>query len=265
MKFIKSLLWVLFIMLVAILTFSITLEIVSANEEMKEIERQKNQVIFKSFIDLEEENYNNTNNQENMTDVVDMSNFVNVKTDNFIFIGGSRFESLKDLSDNVDFNFIEFITSKDFDCDWLRNSALNDLNKLLHNSSESYNIVFNIGINDFENVDRYAQFLNELADLHPNHNVFVVDVAPLDEYKFSAYYNYPINNDDIYNFNISLKKSLNQNVKMIYSYKELIINGYNSVDGYYFDKDTSIKLLQFIRDTILSFKEYSMKLEEIQE
>lgn len=256
MKFKKSLLGVILIIAVAVLTFEITYEVVSANETIKAIEKQKKEVVFKSFITHNEENNINLdkNKDDDKDDLDKMKNFINTKTNNFIFIGDTRLDSLKDVSYSFKFDFLKFITSDNFDCDWVRNKALFELNNILNNTSLSYNIVFSIGINDLENVDRYITFFNDMAKLHPNHNIFVIDISPLDEIKFLEYYDGLINNDDIYSFNRKLTKGLDPDVKLIYSYKELIINGYNTIDGYYFDEDTSLNLMKFIKEYISSFK-----------
>lgn len=222
-------------------SFYITYEKVSAIVMKEAEEMKKNEIVIKPIIIEEEE-------EEKEESIIEDENIekVNQKTNNFIFIGDSRIDSFKSIAHNINFDSIEFITSENADCDWMRNSGLSELNHILNSNPGHYNIVFNVGINDLNNIDRYVNFFNDLANQHPNQNIFVLGIFPLDELKFEEENDIFINNDDIYDFNIEMKKNVNNNVHIIHTFQELILNGYDTVDGYYLEEETSLSLLNFI-------------------
>lgn len=250
MKILKFLAGTTLLTVVAVTSFNITYEKVSAIEMEKDKERKKNEVVFRPFIN--EENY--IKNESVIGDKEDEKTKLNVQSNNYIFIGDSRLNTLKDINYKYDFNDVKFISTENADYDWMRNTGLSELNYILNTTSLNYNIVFNPGISDLENSQRYADFFNNLANQHPNHNIFVLNVYPLEEIKAEANNLNVVNNDYIYNFNINLKKSLNENVHLIYAFQELIGNGYETIDGYYLNEDTSDRLLRFIHEHIKSLQ-----------
>lgn len=248
MKFIKILTTITSLAILGWVSFYITYEKVSAIVMEEAEERKKNEIVLRPIVINEDEDKKEPIIEEVQKEII------NVKTDNFIFIGDSRLDTLRSVSNNINFNSVEFITSENADCDWIRNSGLTQLNYILNSMPGHYNIVFSPGIKDLNNVDRYIEFFNDFANQHPNQNIFILDVAPLDEIKALENNIDFINNDDIYEFNIEMKKNLNDNAHIIYAFQELIINGYNTIDGYYLEKDTSLSLLDFIWNHIVSLE-----------
>ena len=234
---------------VAVATFNITYERVSAIEMEKAKEEEKKKIVYRPITIREE----NTKKEEIVEDV-DTGPKLNTKTNNFIFIGDARLDTLRNISSNYNFDYVKFISAENADCDWMRNGGLSELNNILNTTSQSYNIVFNPGISDLGNIQRYADFFNNLANEHPNHNIFVLDVFPLDEIKAEENNLNVTNNDYIYDFNIDLKKSLNENAHIIYAFQELILNGYETIDGYYLTEDTSNRLLGVVYEHIKSLQ-----------
>lgn len=248
MKIMKFLTGTVLLGLVAIITFYITYEKVSASEMEKEKERKKKEIVYRPITITETDDKKEDAIEEHKNEEPKL----NIRSNNFIFIGDSRLNTLRNVSDNYNFDDIKFISTENSDCDWMRNGALSELNSILNTTSLNYNIVFSPGVSDLENARRYADFFNSIANEHPNHNVFVLDVAPLDEIKAEENNLNIIKNDSIYDFNITLKKSLNKNAHIIYVFQELIINGYETIDGYYLTEDTSHNLLGFIYKHIKS-------------
>lgn len=264
MKVLKFLTGTTLIGVIAIMTFNITYEKVSATEMEKLKEQKKHEIVYRPITDTtikdKKEESNDDSNQKSK---------LNVKSNNFIFIGDDRLDSLKYASMNLDVDYIKFINSKKADCDWMRNSGLSELNHTLNTTNLSYNIIFNPSINDLENIKRYVDFFNDLAIQHPNHNIFVLDVFPLDEAKledvkekeaesqeikleYNIFNNFDdkdsntADNDSIYKFNINLKKSLNENVHIIHAGQQLVCNEFETTNGYNLTNKTSTDLLNFI-------------------
>lgn len=249
MKIIKFLAGTTLLGLMAIITFNITYEKVSAIEMEKAKEQEKNKIVYRPITITEDDN----KEKESIEDIDDGPK-LNTISNNFIFIGDNRLDTLRNTASNYNFDYVKFISTENADCDWMRNSGLSELNHILNTTSLSYNIVFNPGISDLENIQRYVDFFNNLANEHPNHNIFVLDVFPLDEIKAEENNLNIIDNDYIYDFNIDLKKSLNENVHIIYAFQELILNGYETIDGYYLTEDTSNRLLGFVYEHIKSLQ-----------
>ena len=224
------------------LSFYVTYESVSAIVIKEAEESKKNEIVIKP-IKLEDVN----KQEEPKVDIDEEKESLNIKTDKFIFIGDSRLGSVSNLSNEIGFGSVDFITTENVDYYWLVNNGVDSLDYILDNNLGNYNIVFNLGINDLSNIELYVDFFNSLAERYPTQNIFVLSVGPLDEGKAIENDIMHINNDDIYNFNVDMMKRLNKNVHMIHVFQELINNGYNTTDGYYFTEDTSISLLKFIK------------------
>lgn len=229
-------------------SFYITYEKVSAIVMEEEKEYKKNEVVFKTFINEIEDEKSET--EQKAEEVAEKKETLNVNTDNFIFVGDSRIEDFKSAYKNIGIKTAEFITTENPDYYWMVNMGADSVDSILKNKPGKYNIVFNIGINDLNNAKMYIDFLNHFAHKYPNQNIFVLTIGPLDELKAAENDLTHINNDDIYDFNINISKNLNKNVHVIQVFQELIVNGYDTVDGYYLTKDTSKSLLKFIKEYI---------------
>lgn len=229
------------------LSFYITYENVSAIVMKQAEENKENEIIIKPIIIEEEE-------EEKVELEIEEKEVLNRKTDNFIFIGDSRLDSMSYLCKNVGLNSVEFITVENPDYYWMVNTGVDGLNDVLESKPGDYNVVFNIGINDLNNIKMYIDFFNNLAERYINLNIFVLGIGPLDEVKAIENDIIHINNDDIYNFNVDMMKGLNKNVHVIHVFQELMNNGYDTVDGYYLTEDTSMSLLKFISNHIEKLK-----------
>lgn len=224
-------------------TFYITYETVSATVMEEAEENKKNEVVIKPIIVQEDEE---DEEEKKPRREIRKEESLNVKTDNFIFIGDDRLNSMAAVSNSVGFKSVEFVTRENPDYFWMVNEGADTLDYILESKPGNYNIVFNLGINDLNNVKMYIDFFNHLAYKHPNQNIFVLTIGPLDEIKAMENNISNINNDDIYSFNIDMKKGFNENVHIVHVFQELIVNGYDTTDGYYLTEDTSISLLKFI-------------------
>lgn len=233
--------------LLGYLSFTITYESVSAIVMREAEENKKNEIVIKPIIIEEYED-------EKSESEIEKKEVLNTKTDNFIFIGDSRLDSMSALSHSIGFKSVEFITTKNPDYYWIVNEGIDGLDYILKNKPGNYNVVFNLGINDFNNIKMYIDFFNSLSERYPNQNIFLLGIGPLDEIKAIENDITHVNNDDIYNFNIDIMKGLDKNIHMIYVFQELITNGYNTIDGYYLAEDTSMSLLKFIWNHVKSLQ-----------
>lgn len=166
------------------LSFNITYDKVSAIVLREAEENKKNEIVIRP-IDVDEENEDNTYITEEIEEEIEEEiKKLNIKTNDYIFIGDSRLNALKDISNNIGFNSVNFITSESADCNWINSFALNELDYILNSTNGYFNIIFSPGINDLNNVNKYINLFNNLANKYSNHNVFVLGVGPLDEIKY---------------------------------------------------------------------------------
>ena len=228
------------------LSFHITYENVSAIVEKEAEEDKKNEVQINPIIIHEEDE----TRDEEPSEEKDDKEILNVITNDYIFVGDSRINSIEQFSKNLGVNIVDFITVDDPDYYWMVNTGADTLESVLKDKQGSYNIVFNLGIKDLNNIKMYIDFFNHLAYKYPKQNIFVLGIGPLDEVKAVENNITNINNDDIYSFNIDMIKGLNKDIHVIHIFQELIVNGYDTTNGYYLTEDTSMSLLKFIQNHI---------------
>lgn len=99
-------------------------------------------------------------------------------------------------------------------------------------SMENMNIVFNLGVNDLANLDKYIEFFQQLPEEFTwNNNLYVVSVNPCKgEYEYM--------NDDITYFNVQLSDSLPSLVRYIDTNSYLTAVGFDSPDGLHYSAET---------------------------
>ena len=113
-------------------------------------------------------------------------------------------------------------------------------------SVEGNNVVFFFGVNDLDNVYKYAQFYNDISDEFFEHNdVFVLTVTPVDEEK-ERDYDYNISNISIDQFNEELTKKLKNKIHVIDTGTYLKEVGFDTLDGIHYTDDTYRVLYNYI-------------------
>lgn len=191
-------------------------------------------------------------NEEDIVNNDVPENILTNKNDNFIFIGDSRTVAYKDIVEVDKYDFVTFISEDSIGHDWLEKTAIEKLNTRFETTDLNYNVILNLGINDLENIDKYINTYNELANKNPKHNFFVVSLNKVNtEEMIKNGYN-KMENSNIEEFNINMKKSLASNIHFIdtYSYykdKDLYTN-----DGLHYTKNSSSDILNYISDYIKS-------------
>lgn len=203
-----------------------------------------------SSISVDSKNNSNLNGDKNQNESI--NSFDKNKNDNFIFIGDSRTVGMSNVVDISDYEFITFIAKSSQGYDWLKDTAIDKLVDRLNTTNLKYNIVFNLGVNDLYNVDKYVNLYNEIAKSNPNHNFFAVSVNPEDEAKMISAGYKDVGNVNIENFNNTLKESLSDKVHYIDSYSHFINdNNFETVsDGLHYTNQTSKAILDYISSYI---------------
>lgn len=110
-------------------------------------------------------------------------------------------------------------------------------------------MVFNMGVNDLGNADRYIAYINELCAAHPDDNIIYMSVNPVDEVK-SEENKYTVTNDMIAAFNDKVSAGLSEDVCWLNSCLDLLENGFESWDGLHYTPSTYKHLYNLVTDKL---------------
>lgn len=105
-------------------------------------------------------------------------------------------------------------------------------------------IIFNLGVNDLGNVDKYIKLLNKLCR---KHEVYFVSVNPVDVAKAKRF-GYSVTNKQIVAFNRKIR--VKTNCKYIDTYSELKEKGFGTSDGIHYTARTYKKIHKIIKSSI---------------
>ena len=158
----------------------------------------------------------------------------------YIFLGDSRFVGM-DMYMNITNEKTFLVAKVSMGYDWLVSDAYNQILEIKANNSNisKWKIITNLGVNDIGNLSKYIDFYSTHFS---NEELEIVSINPIE-------YNEWITNDSIINFNSKLQLFTSENnIKYIDSYNYLIENGYSTVDGIHFNKDTYNKIYNYIID-----------------
>lgn len=195
---------------------------------------------------------NKETTKEPTNEVCVPENILTNKNDNFIFIGDSRTVAYKGIVDIDKYDFITFISEVSKGYNWLKDTAIEKLNTRFDTTDLSYNVVLNLGVNDLQNVDKYIDIYNELAEKNPKHNFFVVSVNKVDTEKMIKNGYTAIENPQIEEFNSKIKNSLSDKIHFIDTYSYFEDENLESNDGVHYTDETSTEILDYVSDYIKS-------------
>jgi hypothetical protein len=153
--------------------------------------------------------------------------------EDYIFVGDSRFVGMKDaIKDSVGTD-VRFVAEVGQGLGWLKQVTPD-----LYNETGK-TIIFNLGVNDLENVSGYVEFYNNLPqDFMENNTLVIMTVNPIDDQR-EAEIGYGVNNTEIESFNNTLKNELDkQCYHMIDSYTYLRMSDFKTVDGIHYTDAT---------------------------
>lgn len=106
------------------------------------------------------------------------------------------------------------------------------------------NVVINMGVNDYGNIDKYITLYNKLSSDYPKARFVIVSVTHVDDSKTRF-----VKNKDIENFNSKMKNGLNSNITYcdIYSYIKNNYSKYTDGEGVHYDKETYTAIYKEIK------------------
>lgn len=157
-----------------------------------------------------------------------------------IFVGDSRTVGMKQaIGEN---NKTKFIGKVGEGYSWLSNVAWTSVKSMARSNSD-FSIVFNFGVNDLDNIDKYIEFYNSVVKPEFGDRVYFMSVNPTkDPYKGAA------NNSAIEKFNTKYKAFAGN--KYIDTYTYLNGKGFQSPDGLHYDTQTYKDIYNFTVDAI---------------
>ena len=121
----------------------------------------------------------------------------------------------------------------------MKNNAIPIIENKLDDESA---IIILMGVNGVD-ADQYIQYLDEKVPIWTNKGVrvYFVSVLPTDG-QFSYL------NSEINTFNSKIQQL--KNVKYIDAHSHLISTGFNTIDGFHYTDDTSVKIYKYIMDNL---------------
>lgn len=156
-----------------------------------------------------------------------------------IWVGDSRTVGMQQAIGGLDKN--EWVCKTAEGYNWFVNTAIGSVNSKLKKDDT---IVFNLGVNDLGNVDKYVKKLNSLAngDWKKAKKIIVMSVNPTDSSKYSG----GATNEAIKKFNSKMKSGLDGSIKYVDTYSQ-IKDTMKTSDGLHYDKTTYKSLYNIIR------------------
>ncbi|MCR5802172.1 MAG: SH3 domain-containing protein [Lachnospiraceae bacterium] len=158
-----------------------------------------------------------------------------VVTSPVVFVGDSRTVGMKNAAGSNNYTWIAEVG---MGYDWLTQTAAPLIEVY---SGAGTKLVFNMGVNDLRNVDKYAKYINNhIEDWSARGvEVYYVSVNPVIDGSCNA------SNAGIASFNDKLKNSLDSRVTWIDSNAYITEMGYSTLDGLHYTKDTTLALYAY--------------------
>ncbi|MBQ9302325.1 SGNH/GDSL hydrolase family protein [Butyrivibrio sp.] len=119
---------------------------------------------------------------------------------------------------------------------WLVNTADEQLRNQITDQSI---VVFNLGVNDLANADKYCEYLSTLQQDYPNLQIWYVSINPVEDTT--------VTNTEINQFNEQIQ---NAGFNYIDTNSYLTDTGFNTVDGLHYTSETYQKIFDQIIATI---------------
>lgn len=155
-----------------------------------------------------------------------------------IYAGGSRTVGMKNAVGAS--TTIRFYAKENAGINWLSesNGAGDQVIKALGSASNAV-VVFNFGIDDLNNIDKYIEYYTSFLSNTSSKNIWFMSVNPVNE-RMRVY---PLNRD-VEEFNAKLKSFAGDRYIDTYTYLTGI--GFNTSDGLLYDNDTYVKIHEYV-------------------
>lgn len=161
--------------------------------------------------------------------------------EHIIFVGDSRTVGM-DIT--VEAENVYFIGKVGSGYDWLKGTALKELDKCIKGiDSNNIKIVFNHGVNDPANIDKYMVLYEQVANKYSEYTLYFMSVNPCKQTKEREKLNFSIEE-----FNSGVREV--KGFTYIDSYSYLEKNGFESPDGLHYSNETYDEIYGLVVSTI---------------
>lgn len=157
----------------------------------------------------------------------------------YLIVGDSRTVGMDSA---VSSSKAKFIGKVSMGYSWMKSTAGPKVKQYLVGNPD-LKVVFAFGINDLGNISKYISYYKSLMKQFPDTKFYFLSVNPVDE-KLASAKGYTVKNSSIKSFNTKLKSAFGS--KYINTYSWLNKNGFSSVDGIHYTRETYSKLYNYI-------------------
>lgn len=119
---------------------------------------------------------------------------------------------------------------------WLKECGLPIIKEAISNNLQSP-VIFNFGVNDYDNLDLYLAFYDEIVNAYPNTDFYFLSVNPIDPAICQN-----ITNEEIADFNAHLKTAYPNTYLDSYTY--LMVNEIATIDGIHYSEEGYQKIYE---------------------
>lgn len=160
----------------------------------------------------------------------------------FIIIGDSRTAGMQLTVNELNSDSCIYIAKEGEGYDWFYNDGLPQMETAIKDNPKA-DVVFNLGVNDLKNLSLYIDLYNLLMDEYNDTSFYLMSVNPVDES-----YTLNISNSEINAFNESIENSFSK--QYLDCYNQLLNDGFTTVDGLHYSKDTYRAIHSFLIDKL---------------
>lgn len=161
-----------------------------------------------------------------------------------IFIGDFRTSEMTDIYDP---GYMKFFYRKGRGFRWMSRRGVRQALRYVRSLEDTPTpkaVVFNMGINDMHNRDRYIRYMNKIAPAFRKENccLYFMSLNPVESDKLKVYGRKDRTNKQVEAFNQGMKVGL-KGYYYLNTYSRLQKKGYRTRDGLHYDKATSARVL----------------------
>ncbi len=125
---------------------------------------------------------------------------------------------------------------------WFSDDGVSKMKTAIKNHPD-WPVIFNLGVNDYENITNYMDLYGEILEEYPDTTFYFLSVNPVDDDRVEA-----ITNDEIDDFNDTISSEWPD--AYIDSCSYLIDNDIETSDGIHYSADDYRKIYLFVKDQL---------------
>ena len=155
-----------------------------------------------AFLEKSLRDVKNEHSVQDSSDTADTSDhIVSSSCHHFLFVGDSRTVGMEEaMQDSDDADTCSYIGKVGEGYYWLVNEGIDQLRTSLSKEPDA-TVVFNLGVNDLSEIDRYLAFYPQIFAEYPDASFYIMSVNPVGDACSGA------SNEEIRDFNAKLKES----------------------------------------------------------